>query len=223
MAAHTLILGDCLEKMAGLATNSVDTIITDPPYGISFMGRNWDQGVPGVLYWKEVLRVAKPGAMLMAFGGTRTVHRLACAIEDAGWVIRDRIVWIYGSGFPKSLDISKAIDKAAGVEREVVGFSKQQQQRTPAIGTASYGDYKGQNGDITRPASSEAQEWDGWGTALKPAIEPILLCQKPFTDVPLITENENVLSTKYEQIVLAMKPLDGTFAENAKKWGVAGL
>ena len=117
-----LRLGDCLEITPTLPANSVDTILTDSPYGIDFMGKEWDRGVPGGAYWREFLRVAKPGAILMAFGGTRTWHRLACAIEDAGWEIRDTIMWVYGSGFPKSHDISKAIDREAGETREVVGI-----------------------------------------------------------------------------------------------------
>ena len=113
--------GDCREVMARMDAESVDAIVSDPPYGLSFMGKGWDHGVPGVEFWTEALRVAKPGAHLLAFGGTRTYHRLAVAIEDAGWEIRDCVMWVYGSGFPKSLDVSKAIDKAAGAERKVVG------------------------------------------------------------------------------------------------------
>ena len=109
-----VITGDCRDIMRGMDENSVDAIVTDPPYGLSFMGKGWDKGVPGVEFWEEALRVAKPGTHLLAFGGTRMVHRLAVAIEDAGWEIRDRIHWVYGSGFPKSHNISKAIDKAAG-------------------------------------------------------------------------------------------------------------
>jgi DNA modification methylase len=103
--------------------------VSDPPYGLSFMGKGWDHGVPGVEFWTEAARVAKPGAHLLAFGGTRTYHRLTCAIEDAGWEIRDCVMWVYGSGFPKSHDVSKAIDKAAGAEREVVGFSQHKSAR----------------------------------------------------------------------------------------------
>ena len=110
----TLHLGDCLDVMRTLPENSVDTVITDPPYGLSFMGKNWDHGVPGEAFWREALRVAKPGAMLLAFGGSRTHHRLMVAIEDAGWEIRDCLMYLYGSGFPKSANISKNIDKAAG-------------------------------------------------------------------------------------------------------------
>ena len=102
---------DCLEFMRGMPDNSVDTIITDPPYGLKFMGKGWDKGVPGIPYWLECLRVSKPGASLLAFGGTRTYHRLTCAIEDAGWEIRDCIMWLYGSGFPKAHDIGKSVEK----------------------------------------------------------------------------------------------------------------
>ena len=112
---YTLHLGDCLEVLPSLPDSSVDAVVTDPPYGLSFMGKNWDHGVPGEQFWREVLRVAKPGAHLLAFGGTRTYHRLACAIEDAGWEIRDCLGWVYSTGFPKSLDVSKAIDKRGGV------------------------------------------------------------------------------------------------------------
>jgi hypothetical protein len=198
-----VITGDCLEVMPTLAADSVDTIITDPPYGLSFMGKDWDHGIPGPRFWVEALRVAKPGAMLLAFGGSRTFHRLAVAIEDAGWEIRDTIMYLYGSGFPKSHDISKAIDKAAGVEREVVGESTFAKLRKSSRRVADGGSPEGGHdlhfgGDaiITAPATPAAQEWSGYGTALKPAHEPI---------------------------IVAMKPLDGTFAENAQRWGVAGM
>lgn len=199
-----LHLGDCLEVMAGMEPNSVDTIITDPPYGLTFMGKDWDHGIPGVHFWELALRVAKPGALLLAFGGTRTWHRLACALEDAGWEIRDTLMWIYGSGFPKSHDISKAIDKAAGAEREITGY-RESIGYPDGDGVAMYRNRAKSNGTqvatggmppITAPATLLAQKWHGWGTALKPAWEPI---------------------------ILAMKPLDGTFAHNAETWGVAGL
>ncbi len=233
----TVIHGDNLEVMGGMPDNYVDTVITDPPYGLGFMGKGWDTFKPDFInevvnkdkraptriarqqrsntagtydpsrnaqfqawctVWaKECLRVAKPGAILMAFGGTRTYHRLTCAIEDAGWEIRDCIQWIYGSGFPKSLDISKAIDKAAGAEREVVGKAKHGACNKPDGNTFSDDAYEWQRfHDITTPATELAQQWDGWGTALKPSWEPI---------------------------IVAMKPLDGTYTENAEKWGVAGL
>jgi len=201
---YTLHQGDCLDIMPTLPENSVDTIITDPPYGLSFMNKNWDHGVPGEQFWREALRVAKPGAMLLAFGGTRTVHRLACAIEDAGWEIRDRIQWIYGSGYPKSHNISKAIDKAAGAEREVVGVAAdfaRDGSRRKVDGSHAAPTNQVPNGDrwsqpITAPATDAARTWDGWGTALKPA---------------------------HEGIIVAMKPRDGTFANNALTHGVAGL
>jgi len=100
--------GDCLEIMRSMSDSSIDAIVTDPPYGLGFMNKNWDRGVPTAEYWAEALRVAKPGAMLLSFGGTRMWHRLAVEIEDAGWQIRDTIAWVFGSGFPKSHDISKA-------------------------------------------------------------------------------------------------------------------
>ena len=177
---HNIVIeGDCLQVMPTMAAGSVDTIITDPPYGLGFMGKEWDHGVPGVPFWKEALRVAKPGAMLLAFGGTRTYHRLACAIEDAGWEVRDCMMWLYGQGFPKSLDISKAIDKAAGAEREVVG-----QHNAPAKSIYSQGEKEMPHDvPLTAPATDAAKLWDGWGTALKPAWEPIIVAMKPLDSV----------------------------------------
>lgn len=168
-------LGDCIEVMSTLDADSMDAVVTDPPYGLDFMGKAWDHGVPGVPFWQAALRVAKPGAHLVAFGGTRTSHRLTSAIEDAGWEIRDCLMWLYGSGFPKSLDISKAIDKAAGAEREVIG--KHPNPATPRKGTsnASFGEAL-----LTASATDAARQWQGWGTALKPAWEPIILARKPF-------------------------------------------
>jgi site-specific DNA-methyltransferase (adenine-specific) len=150
------------------------------------MGKGWDHGVPGVEFWTEALRVAKPGAHLLAFGGTRTYHRLACAIEDAGWEIRDCVMWVYGSGFPKSHDVSKAIDKAAGAEREVVGETKRGAQ---SESTGRYGAC-GDGITPTAPATDAARQWSGWGTALKPAWEPIIVARKPLVG----TVAENVLT-----------------------------
>lgn len=290
--------GDCSEVMASFPANSVDTILTDSPYGLEFMGEDWDSptrawtagagmadlgigkrdrpipsfsamsphgsanptcakcggrlrgrkkcrceqpewkpigkprkrekahfhkaGLGGrdrpiphhgdgfieamhaleefnYSWAKEALRVAKPGAMLLAFGGTRTSHRLTCALEDAGWIIRDTICWLYGSGFPKSLDLSKAIDKAAGVERRVIGRASGMGRQNPEWNGTAKGRKRNSfqpEYDLTIPATDLADLWNGWGTGLKPAWEPI---------------------------ILAMKPLDGTFADNAKKWGVGGL
>jgi site-specific DNA-methyltransferase (adenine-specific) len=176
---YQLHLGDCLEVLATLPDNSVDSVVTDPPYGLSFMGKKWDYDVPSVAIWEQCLRVVKPGGHLLAFAGTRTQHRMACRIEDAGFEIRDMIAWVYGSGFPKSLDVSKAIDKAAGAEREVVGA-----QRRAATGRGHQGEggYAfGEDFAITAPATPEAQQWAGWGTALKPALEPITMARKPFS------------------------------------------
>lgn len=177
-----VIQGDCLERMAELESASLDAIVTDPPYGLAFMGKAWDHGAPGVPFWSAALRVAKPGAHLLAFGGTRTYHRLTCAIEDAGWEIRDCLSWLYGSGFPKSLDVSKAIDKAAGAERPVVGIAKGTGRQNPAWN----GTEAGRTENSLRPeyaatisASAAARQWEGWGTALKPAWEPIILARKP--------------------------------------------
>jgi site-specific DNA-methyltransferase (adenine-specific) len=147
------------------------------------MGKKWDYDVPSVAIWEQCLRVLKPGGHLLAFAGTRTQHRMACRIEDAGFEIRDMIAWVYGSGFPKSLDVSKAIDKAAGAEREVVGSYK----GASNIGKESTNSYitteSGTVTDvfITAPATPEAQQWSGWGTALKPALEPITMARKPFS------------------------------------------
>ena len=193
-----LLHGDCREMLKQLPDASVDSIVTDPPYELGFMGKSWDS--TGVAYdvtvWQECLRVLKPGGHLLAFGGSRTYHRLAVAIEDAGFEIRDQIMWVYGSGFPKSLNISKAIDKAAGAEREVTGLRKVspsdlgQNSGWNALDTSS-GEYK-----YTSSATDEAKQWDGWGTALKPAHEPI---------------------------VMARKPLDGTVANNVLTHGTGGI
>jgi len=181
-----LMLGNCLERLRELADCSVDSVVTDPPYGLSFMGKKWDYDVPSVEVWAECLRVLKPGRHLLAFAGTRTQHRMAVRIEDAGFEIRDMIAWCYGSGFPKSLDVSKAIDKAAGAEREVVGKS-QWHGRNPN-GRKALGDQRNYGVDtrtdeecniITAPATEAARQWQGWGTALKPALEPITVARKP--------------------------------------------
>jgi len=193
-----VICGDCLEVLPTFEGESFDACVTDPPYGLEFMGKGWDHGVPGIPFWQAVLRVLKPGAHLLAFGGTRTHHRLMCAIEDAGFEIRDTVpelggevqmlMWLYGQGFPKSLDVSKAIDKAAGAKREVLGQRTGAQAKSDGLygrpdtcGNA-WGNDRGDGVsefDITAPATDAARQWDGWGTALKPAWEPIVLARKP--------------------------------------------
>lgn len=183
-----IIVGDCRESMATLDAESVDAVVCDPPYELGFMGRKWDAS--GIAYdlevWREALRVLKPGGHLLAFSGSRTYHRMACAIEDAGFDVRDQIMWLYASGFPKSLDVSKAIDKAAGAEREVVGYRVQ----APKFNVASSGgtntgyNRRCEEGApptfaVTGPATDDARRWSGWGTALKPAHEPICMARKP--------------------------------------------
>ncbi len=191
MSAH-VIHGNSLNELPYLEDCSVDAIVTDPPYELGFMNKKWDAS--GIAYnvniWAHCLRVLKPGGHLLAFGGTRTYHRMACAIEDAGFEIRDSINWIYGSGFPKSLDVSKAIDKAAGAEREIIGERKlggnaaqstKEKGGTYASNTNSVG-VEPISVPITAPATDAAKQWEGWGTALKPAHEPIVLARKPFED-----------------------------------------
>lgn len=167
-----ILEGDCLSVMPTLDANSIDAVVCDPPYGLKFMGKEWDHGVPGVPFWEAAKRVAKPGAYLLAFGGTRTHHRLMCAIEDAGWEIRDCLMWLYGSGFPKSHDVSKAIDKAEGHWR---GRANGVLSDNPALSGPNYG--RADKGTAITP---EALKWTGWGTALKPAWEPIILARKVF-------------------------------------------
>lgn len=230
----TLHHGDCLDVLRELPDCSVDAVVTDPPYGLDFMGKGWDSpakmkghlatgtetrgafayggthdrgyadhnaaafGEWCRLWAIEALRVLRPGGHMLAFGGTRTWHRLAVAVEDAGFEIRDSIAWMYGSGFPKSLDVSKAIDKAAGVEREVVG------RRSDGVGNTERSLHKAegfaasrdQEFDVTAPATLDAERWQGWGTALKPAFEPV---------------------------VVARKPLDGTVAANVLAHGTGAL
>lgn len=176
--------GSNLDVLPTLPDNSVDSIVTDPPYELGFMGKSWDNS--GIAYsvelWTECMRVLKPGGHLLAFGGSRTWHRLAVAIEDAGFEMRDSIAWLYGSGFPKSMDVSKAIDKAAGAEREIVGAGQFAERRPRPVAEtniegAEYGFGSGHT--ITAPATPEAKQWQGWGTALKPAFEPVVVARKP--------------------------------------------
>jgi site-specific DNA-methyltransferase (adenine-specific) len=241
---NQIICGDALEVLKTFPENSIDTIITDPPYGLGFMNKEWDNpdkekeliereirrseqrfkegksptkapfshcvrpglGIKRInnewyqkwsYEWaKECLRVAKPGATLLCFGGTRTWHRLACAIEDAGWVIKDTLMWLYGSGFPKATDISKQIDKMKGVERKVIGKNPNIVGRIrPKGATNCLG--AGTKIELTESTTPEAQLWNGWKShGLKPAWEPI---------------------------IMAMKPNEGSYAENALKYSVSGL
>lgn len=203
----TLVMGDCLDVLRAMPDSCIDSVVTDPPYGLKFMGKHWDYEVPSVAIWAECLRVLKPGGHMLAFSGSRTYHRMVCAIEDGGFEIRDQIMWVYGSGFPKSLDVSKAIDKSAGANRE----------KSPTVAMQKKGDV----GEISKnlrcaecgkarasgnpcvcprledePATEAARQWQGWGTALKPAHEPICV---------------------------ARKPLIGTVAANVLHWGTGAL
>ena len=271
-----LIHGDCLEVLKGMPDNSVDSIVTDPPYGLSFMGKKWDYDVPEQAIWEECLRVLKPGGHLLAFAGTRTQHRMAVRIEDAGFEVRDMIAWVYGSGFPKSLDVSKAIDKANGETRRErrlrftewmrsTGLTSAEINRItdtnmgghyttaasqPAIATRNHfeklrphfgvdvpewveqmvdertvesenfkrreavgkktsgianheegprhtiGASKSIEVNITTAYTDAARQWEGWGTALKPALEPITVARKPFK---------------------------GTVADNVLEWGTGAI
>ena len=283
--------------MAGLPAASVDAVVCDPPYGLSFMGKDWDHGVPGVAFWSAALRVAKPGAHLLAFGGTRTFHRLAVAIEDAGWEIRDTVMWVYGSGFPKSHNVGKGIDKLDAVDEQQArryrftkwvqaqGVTAKQINATldasdmgrhytdvppngnqPAIMTREHleacrhlfnsvpewvereadirsvesknfakrevvgqktsgiankdegprhtiGASKSVTMDITAPATAAAQQWDGWGTALKPAWEPIIVARKPLEGT--VAANVRICASLYSwnagaAAVLATCTVDAT-------------
>jgi DNA modification methylase len=177
--------GDCLEVLKTLPDCSIDAVVTDPPYGLSFMGKRWDYDVPAVEVWQECLRVLRPGGHLLSFAGTRTQHRMAVRIEDAGFEIRDLIAWVYGSGFPKSLDISKAIDKEAGLEREKIPVGDPVKRMIPGADQDKTGSWIKDNGreyqpGVEIPATEAAKQWQGWGTALKPAFEPVTMARKPF-------------------------------------------
>jgi hypothetical protein len=197
-----IVHGDVLATLRELPDNSFDALLCDPPYGFRFMGKKWDYDVPSVEVWREALRVLKPGGALLAFGGARTFHRIASGIEDAGFELRDCLMWLYAKGFPKSQNVGLAIDKAAGAERPVLGTRVL--TGNAAISTKEKGGTYGvQVGSIppkevavTGPATALAQQWDGYGTALKPAHEPI---------------------------ILARKPLDGTMVKNVGKWGCGPL
>lgn len=198
LTLNQIICGDCLEVMKDWPDNCVDTIITDPPYGLSFMGKKWDYDVPCVKTWLECLRVLKPGGTLLCFAGSRTQHRMAVNVEDAGFILKDCIMWLYGSGFPKAMDISKQLQKKSGKEPVVVGQAKHGACNIANGNTFSDDNYEWKRHfDITAPTDAAAVLWNGWKShGLKPAYEPILV---------------------------AMKPNEGSYANNALKHGVSGL
>jgi len=167
-----IINGNSLEELKKFPDNYFHSVVTDPPYGLSFMGKKWDYDVPSVEIWQEVFRVLKEGGYLLSFAGTRTQHRMAVNIEDAGFEIRDVIAWVYGSGFPKSHNIGKAVDKLQGNEREDIGKDPNSRDGGGNIQIIQ----KSKDQRLTKGTS----EWEGWGTALKPALEPITMARKPF-------------------------------------------
>jgi site-specific DNA-methyltransferase (adenine-specific) len=180
-----LMLGDNITSLKKLPDNSIDSVVTDGPYGLTFMGKKWDYDVPSVEFWKEVWRVLKPGGHILSFGGTRTYHRMTVNIEDAGFEIRDQIMWLYGSGFPKSHNIGKAVDKLQGNDREVVGKSPNERLNTTDNDSRDCNGLKKEL-NITKGTSP----YEGWGTALKPANEPICVARKPLSEKSVA---ENVL------------------------------
>jgi site-specific DNA-methyltransferase (adenine-specific) len=216
--------GNCLDELKNLPDNSIDAIVTDPPYGLGnadpdyilsalkmwiegdrehipagkgFMGKQWDAFVPPPAVWDECFRVLKPGGHILVFAGTRTQDLMGLSVRMAGFEIRDSISWIYGSGFPKSLDISKALDKMAGAEREVIGRNPNSRENATKENTLYESGTVGKTDYITAPATDAAKQWSGWGTALKPALEPIIVGRKPLSE-------KNV-------------------ASNVLKWGTGGI
>jgi site-specific DNA-methyltransferase (adenine-specific) len=216
--------GNCLDELKNLPDNSIDAIVTDPPYGLGnadpdyimsalkmwiegdrghipagkgFMGKQWDAFVPPPAVWDECFRVLKPGGHILVFAGTRTQDLMGLSVRMAGFEIRDSISWIYGSGFPKSLDISKALDKMAGAEREVIGRNPNSRENATKENTLYESGTVGKTDFITAPATDAAKQWAGWGTALKPALEPIIVGRKPLSE-------KNV-------------------ASNVLKWGTGGI
>lgn len=190
-----ILFGDNVLRLKEFPDNSFDCCVTDGPYGLTFMNKKWDYDVPSVELWREVFRVLKPRGFLLSFGGTRTYHRMVVNIEDAGFEIRDMIQWLYGSGFPKNMDIAKQLDKTAAAIRPT---------EKKMVGDINAGRYAGKESsprvelDVStkEPITAKAKQWDGWGTALKPANEPICVARKPFP---------------------------GTVAENILKWGTGGI
>jgi len=223
---YLLLNDDCLNALKKFPDNSIEAVCTDPPYGLSkqpdiaevmqhwingdtyehksngFMGKSWDSFVPGPEYWREVLRVLKPGGHAVVFAGSRTQDLMSIALRFAGFEIRETLMYLYGSGMPKSHAVVKAIDKCLGAEREVIGIRKHPTLKdTSKIDRQGNHQFNGTNTikdewELTAPATDQAKQWQGWGSALKPAYEPIILVRKP---------------------------LEGTIAQNVLKWGCGGI
>ena len=216
-----LLLGDCLDKLKELDDNSIDSIVTDPPYGLSaapnsgksskggFMGKQWDYDVPSQEIWEECYRVLKPGGHLLSFAGSRTYHRMAVRVEDAGFEIRDQIMWIYGSGFPKSMNIGIQVDKKLGNQREVVGEKvRGDVEKAKENGAGYLADPANRNntkqfGYGTQTITKGNSEWEGWGTALKPAHEPIVMARKPLSEKTVV--DNRVMIIKYLKYFIIFK------------------
>ena len=186
MKIDKIYLGNNLDVLKTFDDNSIDSVVTDPPYGINFMNKKWDYDIPSVELWREVIRVLKPGGHILCACGTRTQHRMAVNIEEAGFEIRDIVAWIYGSGFPKSVNISKNIDRKLGVESTIIGkgISGTTERKTmfkaKELGKNGADSPFGGEYNITTPSTPQAKQYEGWGTALKPAMELWTLARKPF-------------------------------------------
>ena len=195
MKIDKIYLGNNLDVLKTFDDNSIDSVVTDPPYGINFMNKKWDYDIPSVELWREVIRVLKPGGHILCACGTRTQHRMAVNIEEAGFEIRDIVAWIYGSGFPKSVNISKNIDRKLGVESTIIGkgISGTTERKTmfkaKELGKNGADSPFGGEYNITTPSTPQAKQYEGWGTALKPAMELWTLARKPFNT----TVADNVL------------------------------
>jgi site-specific DNA-methyltransferase (adenine-specific) len=169
----TLFHGNNMDALKELEDNSIDSVVTDPPYGLSLLNNKWDYDVPSVEFWREIYRVIKPGGYILSFGGTRTYHRMVVNIEDAGFEIRDQIMWIYGQGFPKSRNIGVDIDKVQGNERKIIGKKDSQ--------VSGGGQLNGKNSRKELYITQGNSEFEDWGTTLKPANEPICVAKKPIS------------------------------------------
>lgn len=273
---NQIIHADCLEEMRKMEDNSISCIVTDPPYGLHFMGKDWDHGIPGEIYWKEAYRIAKPGSFLLSFGGTRTYHRLTCAIEDSGWEIRDCLMWVFGSGFPKSHNLSQALDSQKHFKEDIIKVTHWIRNRCKELNlnTSDLNKVAGTSTAATHWISINAQpviptfecweklklilgECPEWMQKLiKPAYQPhenyyqreildieyrlnspsgIVSCgrhsekfERKITDsfselAKQFDGYGTALKPAYEPIIMAMKPCDGTFAQNIKKWGQGGI